>query len=102
ALADRALARGREAQADLSSAKSRLSSADSWVTRAAKESDKYKDDPTGGKAAESPDEAKVRAATRDAQHAKSAQSSAQSDVDGAQSALDAAKKMAEDARRMRE
>ncbi|MEW2118483.1 RHS repeat-associated core domain-containing protein [Streptomyces sp. NPDC005474] len=102
ALADRALAKGREAQADLSSAKSRLSSADSWVTRAAKESDKYKDDPTGSKATEKPDEAKVRAATRDAQHAKSAQSSAQSDVSSAQSALDAAKKMAEDARKMRE
>ncbi|MEU6226940.1 DUF6531 domain-containing protein [Streptomyces sp. NPDC047042] len=102
ALADKALAKGREAQADLASAKSRLSSADSWVTRAAKESDKYKDDPTGSKSAEKPDEAKVRAATRDAQHAKSAQSSAQSDVNGAQSALDAAKKMAEDARRMRE
>ncbi|MBW8735727.1 MAG: hypothetical protein JF621_00845 [Streptomyces turgidiscabies] len=102
ALADRALAKGWEAQADLSSAKSRLSSADSWVTRAAKESDKYKDDPTGSKAAEKPDEAKVRAATRDAQHAKSAQSSAQSDVSSAQSALDAAKKMAEDARKMRE
>ncbi|UIX31614.1 DUF6531 domain-containing protein [Streptomyces sp. GQFP] len=102
ALADKALAKGREAQADLSSAKSRLSSADSWVTRATKESDKYKDDPTGSKAAEPPDEAKVRAATRDAQHAKSAQSTAQSDVSSAQSALDAAKKMAEDARKMRE
>ncbi|MDW4911678.1 hypothetical protein RB628_41920, partial [Streptomyces sp. ADMS] len=97
-----ALAKGREAQADLSSAKSRLSSADSWVTRAAKESDKYKDDPTGSKAAEKPDETKVRAATRDVQHAKSAQDTAQSDVTSAQSALDAAKKMAEDARRMRE
>ncbi|MFM9795086.1 DUF6531 domain-containing protein [Streptomyces turgidiscabies] len=102
ALADKALVKGREAQADLASAKSRLSSADSWVTRAAKESDKYKDDPTGSKAAEKPDEAKVRAATRDSQHAKTAQSSAQSDVNGAQSALDAAKKMAEDARKMRE
>ncbi|MFF3376122.1 DUF6531 domain-containing protein [Streptomyces sp. NPDC002680] len=102
ALADRALAKGREAQADLSSAKSRLSSADSWVTRATKESDKYKDDPTGSKAAEPPDEAKVRAATRDAQHAKSAQSTARSDVSSAESALDAAKKMAEDARKMRE
>ncbi|MGY1500227.1 DUF6531 domain-containing protein [Streptomyces sp. QTS52] len=102
ALADKALVKGRAAQADLSSAKSRLSSADSWMTRATKESDKYKDDPTGSKSTEKPDEAKVRAATRDAQHAKSAQSSAQSDVDGAQSALDAAKKMAEDARKMRE
>ncbi|WP_370880363.1 RHS repeat-associated core domain-containing protein [Streptomyces aurantiacus] len=102
ALADKALAKGREAQADLSSAKSRLSSADSWVTRANKESDKYKDDPTGGKDVEKPDEAKVRAATRDAQSAKDAHTSAQSDVTSAQNALDAAKKMASDARSMRE
>ncbi|WP_406365840.1 DUF6531 domain-containing protein [Streptomyces sp. NBC_00645] len=102
ALADKALAKGREAQADLTSAKSRLSSADSWVTKANREADKYKDDPTGSKDAEKPDEAKVRAATRDAQHAKSAQDSAQSDVTSANSALDAAKKMAADARRMRE
>ncbi|MCX5604436.1 DUF6531 domain-containing protein [Streptomyces phaeochromogenes] len=101
-LADKALAKGREAQADLSSAKSRLSSADSWVTRANKEADKYKDDPTGGKDVEKPDESKVRAATRDAQSAKDAHTSAQSDVTSAQSALDAAKKMAEDARQMRE
>ncbi|MFJ6741392.1 DUF6531 domain-containing protein [Streptomyces sp. NPDC091279] len=103
ALADKALAKGREAQADLSSAKSRLSSADSWVTRAGKEADKYKDDPTGSKSdAEKPDESKVRAATRDVQNAKSAHTKAQSDVTGAQNALDAAKKMAEDARTMRE
>ncbi|MDT7843718.1 RHS repeat-associated core domain-containing protein [Streptomyces justiciae] len=103
ALADRALAKGREAQSDLSSANSRLASADSWVTRANKEADKYKDDPTGSKSGgDKPDEGKVRAATRDAQHAKSAQTSAQSDVSNAQSALAAAKKMAEDARKMRE
>ncbi|MFF5494658.1 polymorphic toxin type 28 domain-containing protein [Streptomyces aquilus] len=103
ALADRALAKGREAQSDLSSANSRLASADSWVTRANKEADKYKDDPTGSKSGgDKPDESKVRAATRDAQHAKSAQSSAQTDVDNAQGALAAAKKMAEDARKMRE
>ncbi|MFS8202679.1 DUF6531 domain-containing protein [Streptomyces sp. CWNU-52B] len=102
ALADKALAKGREAQADLSSAKSRLSSADSWVTRANKEADKYKDDPTGGKDVEKPDESKVRAATRDAQSAKDAHTSAQSDVTTAQNALDAAKKMAGDARSMRE
>ncbi|MFF1676063.1 DUF6531 domain-containing protein [Streptomyces sp. NPDC058256] len=102
ALADRALADGRAAQSDLSSAKSRLASADSWVTRAGKEADKYKDDPTGSKSTEKPDEAKVRAATRDAQHAETAQTSAQSDVSNAQDALDAAKKMAADARTMRE
>ncbi|MFI6662633.1 RHS repeat-associated core domain-containing protein [Streptomyces sp. NPDC050523] len=103
ALADKALAKGREAQHDLSSAKSRLASADSWVTRAGREADKYKDDPTGSKsAADKPDESKVRAATRDVQHAKSAHTKAQSDVTGAQDALSAAKKMAEDARKMRE
>ncbi|MFB6772064.1 RHS repeat-associated core domain-containing protein [Streptomyces sp. NPDC056337] len=103
ALADRALVKAREARQDLTSAQSKLSSADSWVTRASKEADKYKDDPTGSKSdADKPDEAKVRAATRDAQHAKTAQTNAQSAVDSAQSALDAAKKMAEDARKMRE
>ncbi|POX55407.1 hypothetical protein C3489_10165 [Streptomyces sp. Ru71] len=103
ALADKALAKAREAQHDLSSAKSRLSSADSWVTRATKEADKYKDDPTGSKSdGDKPDEAKVRAATRDAQNAKTAHDKAQSDVTSAQNALDAAKKMAEDARKMRE
>ncbi|WP_432188859.1 RHS repeat-associated core domain-containing protein [Streptomyces sp. Tue6028] len=102
ALADKALAKGREAQSDLSSAKSRLSSVDSWVTRANKEADKYKDDPAGSRDKEKPDEAKVRAATRDAQHAQSAQTSARSDVTSASGALDAAKKMAEDARKMRE
>ncbi|MFF7791936.1 RHS repeat-associated core domain-containing protein [Streptomyces sp. NPDC007991] len=102
-LADKALVKGREARDNLSSAQSRLTSADSWVTRAGKEADKYKDDPTGRKSdADKPDEAKVRAATRDVQHAKSAQSKAQSDVSDAQDALAAAKKMAEDARKMRE
>ncbi|MFH9062183.1 RHS repeat-associated core domain-containing protein [Streptomyces coeruleorubidus] len=102
-LADKALVKGREARDNLSSAQSRLASADSWVTRAGKEADKYKDDPSGRKSdADKPDEAKVRAATRDVQHAKSAQSKAQSDVSDAQDALAAAKKMAEDARKMRE
>ncbi|GHB15749.1 hypothetical protein GCM10010377_01460 [Streptomyces viridiviolaceus] len=103
ALADKALAKAREARADLSSAQSRLSSAETWVGRATKEADKYKDDPTGSKSdADEPDEAKVRAATRDVQNAKSAQVKAQSDVSDAQDALAAAKKMAEDARKMRE
>ncbi|NHI07788.1 RHS repeat-associated core domain protein [Streptomyces sp. KO7888] len=103
ALADRALVKAREARDDLTSAQSKLSSADSWVTRASKEADKYKDDPTGSKSdADKPDEAKVRAATRDVQHAKTAQTNAQSSVDSAQGALDAAKKMAADARKMRD
>ncbi|MFF7868789.1 DUF6531 domain-containing protein [Streptomyces qaidamensis] len=102
-LADKALRKGREARDSLSSAQSRLTSADSWVTRAGKEADKYKDDPTGSKSdADKPDEAKVRAATRDVQHAKSAHSKAQSDVSDAQDALAAAKKMAADARSMRD
>ncbi|GAB2328843.1 DUF6531 domain-containing protein [Streptomyces variabilis] len=71
--------------------------------RATKEADKYKDDPTGSKSdADKPDEAKVRAATRDVRSAKSAHTKAQSDVTSAQNALDAAKKMAADARKMRE
>ncbi|GGJ52311.1 RHS repeat domain-containing protein [Streptomyces brasiliensis] len=75
ALADRALAKAKEAQDDLTSAKSRPSSADSWVNRANKEADKYTDDPTGRKSdGDKPDEAKVRAATRDVQNAKSAHS----------------------------
>ncbi|MEU6284135.1 DUF6531 domain-containing protein [Streptomyces sp. NPDC047028] len=102
-LADKALTKAKEAQSDLSSAKSRLTSADSWVTRATKEADKYKDDPTGSKSdADKPDESKVRAATKDAQHAKSAHTKAQTDVTTAQNALAAAKKMAEDARKMRD
>nr|WP_306335047.1 DUF6531 domain-containing protein [Streptomyces sp. KL118A] len=100
-LADKALVKGREAQADLTSAKSRLSSADSWVDKAGKEADKYKDKP-GGKDVPKPDEDKVKAATRNAHSAEKAQKSAQGDVDAAQSALEAAKKMAADARKMRE
>ncbi|MFE9973326.1 DUF6531 domain-containing protein [Streptomyces hirsutus] len=103
ALADRALAKAREARADLSSAQSRLSSAESWVGRAAKEADRYKDDPTGSRSdADRPDEAKVRAATRDVRNAKTAETSARADVSEAQDALAAARKMAADARGMRE
>ncbi|MBM7169947.1 hypothetical protein JQK87_16285 [Streptomyces sp. G44] len=103
ALADKALVKGREAQADLASARTRLSSADSWVDKAGKEADKYKDE--GGSKSKDiprPDPDKVRAATRDAASAEKAQKSAQGDVDAAKSALEAAKKMAEDARKMRQ
>ncbi|WPO72127.1 DUF6531 domain-containing protein [Streptomyces sp. KN37] len=103
ALADKALVKGREAQADLSSAKSRISSAESWVEKAGKEADKYKDKGgSQGKDVPKPDEDKVRAATRNAASAEKAQKSAQGDVDAAKSALEAAKKMAADARKMRE
>ncbi|MEU4997747.1 RHS repeat-associated core domain-containing protein [Streptomyces sp. NPDC021622] len=103
-LADKALVKGREAQADLSSAKSKLTSANSWVERAGKEADKYKDDSGGksGKDVPKPDPDKVKAATRNAASAEKAQTTAQGDVTSAQSALDAAKKMAEDARKMRQ
>ncbi|MEN8650287.1 DUF6531 domain-containing protein [Streptomyces sp. 21So2-11] len=101
ALADKALVNGREAQADLKSATARLTDADSWVGRATKESDDFQKDKEK-KDAPAPDEDKVRAATRNAQSAKSAQGSAKSDVSSANSALDAAKKMAADARTMRE
>ncbi|MEV0528320.1 DUF6531 domain-containing protein [Streptomyces sp. NPDC050439] len=105
ALADKALAQGREAQTSLSAAQSRLTSADSWVDRAGKEADKYKDDDGGSKAGKDvpkPDPDKVKAATRNADSAEKAQTAAKSDVNAAQGNLDAAKKMAEDARKMRE
>ncbi|MEV0529354.1 DUF6531 domain-containing protein [Streptomyces sp. NPDC050439] len=104
ALADKALAKGREAQTSLSAAQSRLTSADSWVDRAGKEADKYKDDKDSGasKDVPKPDPDKVKAATRNANSAEKAQTAAKSDVTAAQSSLDAAKKMAEDARKMRE
>ncbi|MFG2649799.1 DUF6531 domain-containing protein [Streptomyces sp. NPDC048436] len=105
ALADKALAQGREAQTSLSAAQSRLTSADSWMDKAGKEADKYKDDDGGsksGKDVPKPDPDKVKAATRNANSAEKAQTAAKSDVTAAQSNLDAAKKMAEDARKMRE
>ncbi|MFD3576359.1 DUF6531 domain-containing protein [Streptomyces sp. NPDC058644] len=102
-LADKALAKGREAQGNLSSAQTRLASADSWMDKAGKEADKYKDDDgKSGKDVPKPDPDKVRAATRNAQSAEKAHTAAKSDVTSAQNALDAAKKMAEDARKMRE
>lgn len=104
ALADKALVKGREAQGDLSSAQTRLTSADSWMDKAGKEADKYKDDggSKAGKDVPPPDPDKVKAATRNATAAEKAQSAAKSDVSAAKSNLDAAKKMAEDARKMRE
>ncbi|MEU5576369.1 hypothetical protein ABZ791_04150 [Streptomyces huasconensis] len=48
ALADKALVKGREAQADLSSAKSRLSSPDSWVEKAGKYNRQWPGDERGG------------------------------------------------------
>ncbi|MGP3949596.1 DUF6531 domain-containing protein [Streptomyces sp. 7N604] len=97
----RALEKGREARRDLSTANTRLESANDWVDRAGKKAKEYED---AGKKKDipPPDEKEVRAATRNATHAKDAQQSAQTAVDNAQSALDAAKKMAADAKKLRE
>src|SRR5882724_3919581 len=88
ALADKALAQGREAQGDLSSAKTRLGSADSWVDKAGKEADKYKDDGKDGngknKDVPPPDPDKVKAATRNATAANKEHTAAQGAVDSAQ------------------
>ncbi|WP_407561291.1 RHS repeat-associated core domain-containing protein [Streptomyces sp. 184] len=97
-LADKALARGREARSELSAAAGRLDSATSWVERATAKTEEY--DEKEGK--EKPDDSEVRAATRNATDAKSAQTSAQTAVDNAESGLEAAKKMAADAKKMRE
>ncbi len=97
-LADKALAKGREARNDLTSASGRLDSANSWVERATEKAEKY--DEKEGK--DKPDDSEVRAAARNATDAKSAQSSAQRAVDNAEAGLEAAKKMAADAKKMRE
>ncbi|AZM48454.1 hypothetical protein DMB38_24100 [Streptomyces sp. WAC 06738] len=97
-LADKALAKGREAQSDLTAANGRLDSANSWVERATKKTEEY----DGKEGKEKPDESEVRAATRNATDAKSARASAQTAVDNAQGGLEAAKKMAADAKKMRE
>ncbi|WP_078898192.1 DUF6531 domain-containing protein [Streptomyces sp. CNQ-509] len=97
-LADKALAKGREAQSDLTAASGRLDAANSWVERATKKTEEY----DGKEGREKPDESEVRAATRNATDAKSARASAQTAVDNAQGGLEAAKKMAADAKKMRE
>ncbi|MCF2435978.1 hypothetical protein LV779_22475 [Streptomyces thinghirensis] len=103
ALADKAPIKAREARDDLSSAQSKLSSADSWVTRASKEADKYKDDPTGSKSdADKPDEGKVRALRGTSSMPRRRRPTRSRLWTPAQSALDAAKKMAADARKMRD
>ncbi|MDX3498001.1 putative adhesin [Streptomyces turgidiscabies] len=102
--ADKALRDGRAAHADLATARTALSGADDWVRTATAKSDSYDPDRTGGgaKNVPPPDEAEVRRATRNAQHAKAKQSAAQRDVGAAQSALDAAKKLANQAKGLRE
>ncbi|MEU6079273.1 RHS repeat-associated core domain-containing protein [Streptomyces sp. NPDC047108] len=97
----RALEKGREARRNLSSANTRLDTANGWVDRASKKAKEYED---SGKKKDvpPPDEKDVRAATRNATNAKDEQRDAQTAVDNAQNALDAAKKMAADAKKLRE
>ncbi|MGP3926171.1 hypothetical protein ACTWQC_24200, partial [Streptomyces sp. 8N616] len=97
----RALEKGREARRDLSTANTRLESANDWVDRAGKKAEEFED---SGKKKDvpPPDEKEVRAATRNHTQAQESQRDAQTAVDNAQSALDAAKKMAADAKKLRE
>ena len=99
AQADRALADGREARAQLSTVSAALNSAKANATGAADHAEQTKNP---GNGAPPPDPDQVAQAVRDAQAAQSAQASAQGAVDSAQSALDAAKSLAEQARQMRE
>ncbi|CAM5726907.1 hypothetical protein SFUMM280S_05883 [Streptomyces fumanus] len=69
---------------------------------ATEKADSYDPAKNGGRDIPKPDEADVRRATRDAQHAKAREAAAQRNVDTAQSALDAAKKLAAQAKGLRE
>ncbi|MFD5633758.1 putative T7SS-secreted protein [Streptomyces sp. NPDC127077] len=100
--ADKALRDGRKARQDLSTAQTSLSGADDWVRTATTKADSYDPDKNRGKDVPPPDEADVRRATRDAQHARERQTAARKDVDDAQGLLDAAKKLAAHAKGLRE
>ncbi|MEV1008513.1 DUF6531 domain-containing protein [Streptomyces sp. NPDC049881] len=99
--ADRALDRAIAAQADLTAAQGSLGSAQDWVGRAGDEAERLQRE--GERAdAPAPDEAEVRAATRDRQAANDARDAAQARVDTAQDSLDAARELARQAKEMRE
>ncbi|MEU1051242.1 putative T7SS-secreted protein [Streptomyces sp. NPDC005876] len=100
--ADKALRDGRKAREELTTAQTALSGAQDWVRTATEKADSYDPAENGGRDIPKPDEADVRRATRDAQHAKAREAAAQRNVDDAQSALDAAKKLAAQARGLRE
>ncbi|MFF4347741.1 putative T7SS-secreted protein [Streptomyces sp. NPDC001530] len=101
--ADKALRDGRKAREELSTAQTALSGANDWVRTATAKADSYDPDKNGGaKDVPKPDEAEVRRATRNAQHAKEKQTAAQNDVDSAQNSLDAAKRLANQAKGLRE
>ncbi|CAM5686398.1 WXG100 family type VII secretion target [Streptomyces hirsutus] len=100
--ADKALRDGRKARDELTTAQTALSGADDWVRTATEKVDSYDPAKSGGKEVPKPDEADVRRATRDAQHARTRRAAAERNVDSAQSALDAAKKLAGQAKGLRE
>jgi RHS repeat-associated protein len=98
--ADRALAQGRQARADLDAAKSQLSNADAWVKRAQDKSKEYQQDPKPG--VPPPSEQDVRDAARNATDASHAHSTASAAVHDAQQRLDAAKELAAQAAGVRD
>lgn len=100
--ADKALRDGRKAREELTTAQTALTGADVWVRRATEKTDSYDPAKNGSKDVPKPDEADVRRATRDAQHAKARQAAAERNVESAQSALDAAKKLAGQAKGLRQ
>ncbi|SCE50982.1 hypothetical protein GA0115240_172026 [Streptomyces sp. DvalAA-14] len=100
--ADRALADGRTAHAQLTAAQGGLNGAQNWVHTAAATADTYDPAKNPGKTVPPPDSDQVRQATRDLAAAKAQQAHAQQAVTSAQSALDAAKRLAEQARGLRE
>ncbi|WP_330306595.1 MULTISPECIES: putative T7SS-secreted protein [unclassified Streptomyces] len=100
--ADKALRDGRKAHGELSTAQTALTGANDWVRTATEKADSYDPDKNKSKDVPKPDEAEVRRATRNAQHAKAQQTTAQKNVDDAQDALNAAKKLAAHAKGLRE
>ncbi|MFF1331181.1 putative adhesin [Streptomyces sp. NPDC058298] len=100
--ADKALRDGRKARDELTTAQTALTGANDWVHTATAKADSYDPAKNPGKDIPPPDEADVRRATRDAQHAKTRQATAERNVENAQNALDAAKKLADQAKGLRE
>ncbi|MFI1092048.1 DUF6531 domain-containing protein [Streptomyces sp. NPDC020917] len=98
--ADRALSQGRQARADLDTAKGQLTNADAWVKRAQDKSKEYQQDPKPG--VPPPSEQDVRDAARNATDAGNAHNTASAAVHDAQSRLDAAKELAAQAAGIRD
>ncbi|WP_308406248.1 putative T7SS-secreted protein [Streptomyces sp. AC602_WCS936] len=100
--ADKALRDGRKARDELTTAQTALSGANDWVRTTTEKVDSYDPAKNGGKDIPKPDEADVRRATRDAQHATARQATAERNVENAKDALDAARKLAAQAKGLRE